>query len=91
MPIKRAAYKQIRSGKKKRLRNISTLSAIKTSVKNIHSLISSKNKDKLKTALQSFYSLVDKAAQKGIIHKRTSSRKKSRIAKKISEAFEKSK
>ena len=47
MPIKRAAYKQIRSDKKKRFKNISNISAIKSMTKRLNGLISSKNKTKL--------------------------------------------
>ena len=84
MPIKRAAYKQIRADKKKRFRNVSTISAVKNAAKYIDKLLSSKNKDKIKQALQDFSSLLGKAAQKGIIRKKTASRKLSRISKKIS-------
>ena len=44
MPIKRAAYKQIRSDKKKRFKNISTVSGLKTISKKLNRLISSKKK-----------------------------------------------
>ncbi|MCK4463942.1 MAG: 30S ribosomal protein S20 [Candidatus Omnitrophica bacterium] len=84
MPIKRAAYKQIRADKKKAFKNISAISAIKTMTKKLNDLISSKNKDKLEPALRSFISLLDKAAQKGIIRRRTASRKIARMSKKVS-------
>ena len=84
MPIKRAAYKQIRADKKKALKNLSAISAIKTMTKNLNNLISSKNKDKLGPGLRSFVSLLDKSAQKGIIRRRTASRKIAQMSKKIS-------
>lgn len=87
MPIKRAAYKQIRADKKKTLKNISVISAIKTMTKKLNNLISSKNKDKLESGLRSFVSLLDKAAQKGIIRRRTASRKIAQMSKKISRAL----
>ncbi len=84
MPIKRAAYKQIRADKKKALKNLSVISLIKTTTKKLNSLIASKNKDKLEPGLRSFVSLLDKAAQKGIIRRRTASRKIAQMSKKIS-------
>ncbi len=84
MPIKRAAYKQIRADKKKALKNLSVISLIKTTTKKLNSLIASKNKDKLEPGLRSFVSLLDKAAQKGIIRRKTASRKIAQMSKKIS-------
>lgn len=84
MPIKRAAYKQIRSDKKKRFKNISTLTVIKTVTTKLNNLIASKNKDKISSALRDFSSIVNKAAQKGIIPKRTASRKIARMSNKVS-------
>ncbi len=90
MPIKRAAYKQIRADKKKALKNISVISVIKTTTKKLNNLISSKNKAKLEPGLRNFVSLLDKAAQKGIIRRRTASRKIARMSKKISRILKKS-
>ena len=87
MPIKRAAYKQIRADKKKAFKNISVISAIKTMTKKLNNLISSKNKDKLEPGLRSFVSLLGKAAQKGIIRRKTASRKIARMSKKISQSL----
>ena len=87
MPIKRAAYKQIRADKKKAFKNISAISTIKTMTKKLNNLISSKNKNKLGPCLRSFVSLLDKAAQKGIIRRRTASRKIARMSKKISQSL----
>jgi small subunit ribosomal protein S20 len=84
VPIKRAAYKQIRADKKKAFKNVSYMSAIKTMTKKLNKLISSKKKDKLEAGLKSFVSLLDKAAQKGVIRRRTASRKIARLSKKIS-------
>jgi len=86
MPIKRAAYKALRSDKKKRLKNISTLSRIKTLNKNVDNLLKSKDKEKQEKALKALISAFDKAAQKGIIHKKTASRKIARISRKVAKA-----
>ena len=87
MPIKRAAYKALRSDKKKRLRNISALSRVKTLAKDLTNLLSSKDKGKIEKTLRTFISQLDKAAHKGIIRRRTASRKASRMSKKVSKAL----
>ncbi|MFH1791773.1 MAG: 30S ribosomal protein S20 [Candidatus Omnitrophota bacterium] len=83
MPIKRAAYKAIRSDKKKHLRNVSAISGIRTLYKNVLQVIKTKDKSKIESALRTLISAMDKAAQKGIIHKKTASRKKSRISTRV--------
>jgi small subunit ribosomal protein S20 len=40
-----------------------------------------KNKIEISTLLKSLYSIIDKAVKKGVIHKNTAARKKSRVGK----------
>lgn len=87
MPIKRAAYKAIRSDKKKRLKNISTVSLIKTLTKNVTGLLKSKDKSKIEKALRTLISTLDQAAQKGVLRKKTASRKVARISKQVSKSL----
>ena len=87
MPIKRAAYKALRSDKKKRLKNISVISRVKTLAKDLTDLLSSKDKGKIEKALRTFISQLDKAARKGIIRRRTASRKASRMSKRVSKSL----
>lgn len=84
MPIKRAAYKAIRTDKKKRAKNVSAISKIKTLTKTLKGLLKTKDKEKISSALKAVFSALDKAAQKGIIHAGNASRKKSRLSKAIS-------
>ena len=87
MPIKRAAYKALRSDKKKRARNLSAMSRIKTLAKNLTGFIQSKDKKETDKSLKALISALDKAAQKGIMHKKTASRKAARMSKRASQAF----
>jgi len=89
MPIKRAAYKAIRADKKKHLRNISTKTTIKTLTKKVETNLKSKKKTDLEQSLKNLISALDKAAQKGIIHKKTASRTKSRMSKRVWQAIKK--
>ncbi len=83
MPIKKSAKKELRKSHKRHLKNIGVKSDLKTRAKQIQILISEKKLDQAKEALKKLASRLDKAASKNIIHKNTASRKKSRLAKKI--------
>ncbi|MGQ9608158.1 MAG: 30S ribosomal protein S20 [bacterium] len=79
----KSAKKRIRSNERKRLRNVSVKSAIKTEIKKVEQAISEGNLEAAKAQFSEMASILDSAATKGIIKKNTASRKKSRIAKKI--------
>ena len=81
MPIIKSAIKRNRQNEKRRLRNKSVKTRIKTETKRFLSLLG--NKEKAEEQLKLVHSLYDKAVKKGIIHKNTASRKKSRLAKMI--------
>lgn len=83
MPILHAAYKATKVTKKKTARNQSLKSHLKTEIKKFLDLILSKKTEEAKKQLVFVVSELDKASSKGIIHKKTASRKKSRLAKKL--------
>lgn len=83
MPILHASYKSVKQIKKRTLRNQSVKSALKTETKKFLSLISSKKLDEAKEELKRLVSELDRASSKGVIHKNTASRKKSRLTKKL--------
>ncbi|MCX5692705.1 MAG: 30S ribosomal protein S20 [Candidatus Omnitrophica bacterium] len=83
MPILHASYKDIKKSAKKALRNQSAKSELKTETKKFLDLISSKKMEEAKKQLNFLISQLDKARSKGIIHKNTASRKKSRLMKKL--------
>ena len=84
MPILHASYKSVKADKKKSLRNQIIKSNLKTETKKFITLVSSKKADEAKTHLTALISLLDKAGSKGVIHKNTASRKKSRLMKLLS-------
>jgi small subunit ribosomal protein S20 len=70
--------KRIRQDKKRRARNRRVKSEVKGSVKSVRQAGTAEDAmAKLAVAV----STIDKAAKKGIIHRRTAARKKSRLAK----------
>ena len=83
MPTLRAAYKSLRADVKKHKRNEAVKSELKTRVKKLESVIAEKKKDEANESLKILSSKYMKAASKGVIHKKTASRKISRLAKRI--------
>ena len=83
MPILKAALKSMKVSKKKAARNQSIKSRLKKDTKKFIDFVSSKKMDEAKTQLKKLISLLDKATSKGVIHRNTGSRKKSRLSKKI--------
>lgn len=85
MPILHAAYKHIKAAKKKTLRNQAIKSNLKTETKKFIDMVVSNKLEEAKKKLPDLISLIDKASSKGIIHKNTAARKKSRLTKKLHE------
>ena len=84
MPIKRAAFKELRKSKLRHFKNVSTKTELKTLIKEFLNLCSEKKTDDAKKAIALLVSKMDRAASKGIIKRNTASRKISRLMKKLS-------
>ncbi len=83
MPTHTAAYKSLRADAKKRKQNVVVKSELKTRTKRLESLIVEKKKDEAQKSLKTLSAKYMKAASKGVIHKKTASRKISRLAKRV--------
>ncbi|MDO8679471.1 MAG: 30S ribosomal protein S20 [Acidobacteriota bacterium] len=79
----KSALKANRQNVKRREANRQLRSKLRTGLKSIRKSLDDKNVEGAKTALKSLQSLVDKMATKGIIHRNTASRYKSRLSAKI--------
>ena len=75
----KSAKKRVLIAERNRLRNQAFRTSIKTAVKKVLELAKAEDKDALNSALSKAYQLCDKAVSKGILHKNTASRKKSRL------------
>jgi small subunit ribosomal protein S20 len=75
----KSAKKRILTAEKNRVKNVAWKSSIKTAVKKVLELATGKDKEALNTAMSKVYQLCDKAVGKGILHKNTAARKKSRL------------
>ena len=80
----KSALKANRQNIKRREHNRSLRAKLRTGLKGIRKNLDAKDVAGAKKGLQSLQSLVDKMATKGIIHKNTASRYKSRLAARIS-------
>ena len=79
----KSSKKRVLIAERNRLRNVAVKSSIKTAVKKVLELSTADDKDALNAALSKVYQLCDKAVSKGILHKNTAARKKSRLTKAI--------
>jgi len=86
MPRRRTSVKKTRADKKKHARNLTVKTQLKKSIKKFLALMSAKNTAEAKQLLTQVFSQLDKAAKKNIIHPATASRRKSRLAKRLSKA-----
>ena len=76
----KSALKANRQNVKRRAHNRELRSRLRTALKAIRASLDTKDLDGAKAALDQTVSLVDKMATKGIIHRNTAGRYKSRIA-----------
>ncbi len=83
MPIKKSAFKELRKSKKSHLRNIRTLTELKTLNKKFISLVKEKKIEQARKILNQLTSKLDIAAAKKIIHKNKASRKISRLMRRL--------
>lgn len=75
----KSAKKRVLIAEANRLRNVAFKSTIKTAVKKALELANGEDKEALNAAVSKVYQLCDKAVVKGILHKNTAARKKSRL------------
>ncbi|KFZ44640.1 30S ribosomal protein S20 [Smithella sp. SC_K08D17] len=83
MATHKSAEKRDRQNKKNRAHNIAAKSALKTKIKSVIENVNSKDKEKSINALKTAIPALNKAASKGLIHKKNASRKVSRLTKKV--------
>ena len=75
----KSAKKRVLIAEANRQRNVAFKSSIKTAMKKVLELAETDDKEALNSALSKAYQLCDKAVSKGILHKNTAARKKSRL------------
>ena len=80
MPNIKSAKKRMRQNRVRRIRNRAVRSNMHTEIKELRKMISEKNLDQAQLQLKRVYSVIDRTAQKGMIHPNTGARYKSRLS-----------
>jgi small subunit ribosomal protein S20 len=75
----KSAIKRIKQNHKRRLRNRLITGRARTYIKNARSTIASGTPEEARTATLAAISALDKAAEKGVIHKNNAARRKGRL------------
>ena len=83
MANRRSSIKKIRVDKRRRLRNVRVGSELKTVARKVREFIGAKKKPEAELAVREFFSKLDKAVKKNILHRNRASRIKSRIQSKV--------
>ena len=79
----KSAKKRILTAERNRVKNVAFKSSIKTAVKKVLELAKDGDKKNIDSAVSQAYKLCDKAVSKGVLHKNTAARKKSRLTKAV--------
>ncbi len=81
----KSAIKRVRQNTKRNEINRSNRSKLRTQIKKLRSALSATDKKQSDELLNPTVSLIDKAVNKGLIHRNTAARYKSRLTKHVSE------
>ena len=83
----KSQIKRNRQNEKRRLRNKSVKSALKTAIRKFHEALEAGDLDKATVLMRDASRKLDKAASKGVIHKNQAANRKSAIAKRLHKAL----
>lgn len=86
MANSRSALKRIKQSEKKRMRNKQVKTKVKNTIRSFFSTLNEDNQEAAARQLRIAGKMIDKAASKGVIHKKTAARKKSRLTKKLNQS-----
>lgn len=79
-----SAKKMVRKIERRTVRNRDQRSRMRTFIRRVEEAIASGDKGQAETALREAQPAIARAGQKGLMHKRTASRKVSRLTKRVS-------
>jgi len=82
VPKIKSAVKRVRIIRKHTLRNVSLKSALRTAIRKLEKSLTGNDRQVTGQNLRNALRTIDKAVTKGILHKNTAARKKSRLTKK---------
>ena len=88
MPNIKSAKKRVLVAERNHARNVAVKSGIKTAVKKVLAALK-EDASKVQELLNNAYKLLDKSVSKGVLHKNTAARKKSRLTKFVNKTLSK--
>jgi small subunit ribosomal protein S20 len=80
MPNHKSAEKRVRQNEKKNLVNRAKRSTVRTQIKKLRSAIKAGDKAQSEALLTPTISVIDKAVNKGVLHRNAAARHKSRLS-----------
>ena len=86
MPNIKSVAKDVKKARKNHLRNVSAKSAMKTFIKKAKTTIEAGDPQAIAEAVRRTVSVIDKTAERGIIHRNAAARRKSRLMKRADKA-----
>ena len=86
MPNHKSAEKRVRQSEKRRVINRGNRSKVRTYIKKVRAALDLGKNDEIQSALPETISVIDKAVQKGVMHKNAAARYKSRLTLKANQA-----
>lgn len=86
MPNIASAKKRMRQNDKQRMRNKARMSRLRSSLRKLDEAIAGGEIDVVRARWQEAQALLDRTAQRGVIHPNTAARKKARLARRVAAA-----
>lgn len=86
MPNHKSAEKRMRQNERRRVINRSNRAKLRTAVKKLRTALSGSNKTQAAAVLPQTISELDKAVQKGVLHRNAAARHKSRLTARVNQA-----
>ncbi len=86
MPNHKSAEKRVRQSERRRVINRSNRARLRTSIKKLQGALADGNAKELTSLLPRTVSEIDKAVQKGVLHRNAAARQKSRLTARVNQA-----
>lgn len=86
MPNHKSAEKRVRQSERRRVINRHNRTKLRTSIKNLRKALGGKDTKETGALLPTTISEIDKAVQKGVLHRNAAARHKSRLTARVNQA-----
>jgi small subunit ribosomal protein S20 len=86
MPNHKSSEKRVRQSEKRRVINRGHKTKVRTYIKKLHAALDSGKNDDVQAVLPETISVIDRAIQKGVLHKNAAARYKSRLTVRANQA-----